>query len=312
MLTRYLPDSKQILKFVFMLGFFSSHCLADPEPLMWAKTRLKMGFYSPSITEIASLSDIEVSMNFWVKDFIAVEARKRGIDVFESQAILFDHITDMHDALTRGELDIVIAPPLMLVKYFQRSELQDGFTGILQGRRPDNLLFIAREDKHVLGVKDLKGKRIAIHDNDEFAEMFLDSLFLEQFHQPVERVAHQLLKQTKGSRIVLDVFFGNVDAGVVYRNAFEVMAELNPDIAKKLVIIDQYPIKSRNFGYFASNYPYAKELTELAAEAFLGSARAKQILEVFKTPEIDSVAVSELDAYRQFYERYQALKKQVK
>lgn len=295
-----------------MLSMFSSLCWADPEPPMWAKTRLKMGFYSPSITEIASLSDIEVSMNFWVKDFMAVEARKRGIEVFESQALLFDNITDMHEALTRGQLDIVIAPPLMLAKYFKPSELQDGFTGILQGRRTDNLLFIARGDKHVQGVQDLKGKRVTLHENDEFAAMYLDSLFLQQFHQPVDKVVSQILKQTKGSRIVLDVYFGNVDAALVYRNAFEVMAELNPDIAKKLVIIDQYPIKSRNFGYFASSYPYAKQLTELASEAFLGSARAKQILEVFKTPEIDYCTVGELDAYRQFYERYQDLKKHIK
>ena len=303
---------KRILRFLIILNILSSLCLAESEPAVWAKTRLNMGFYVPSITEIASLSDIEVSMNFWVKDFITVEARKRGIEVFDSRALLFDNIIDIHDALIRGELDFVIAPPMLLAKFFQRSELQDGFTGILQGRRPDNLMLIARGDKHLQGVQDLKGKRITLHENDEFAAMYLDSLFLEQFHQPVERLASQILKQTKGSRIVLDVYFGNVDAGLVYRNAFEVMAELNPDIAKKLIVIDQYPIKSRNFGYFASSYPYAKELTLIASESFLGSARAKQILEVFKTPEIDNCAVSELDAYLQFDQRYQVLRKQIK
>lgn len=301
-----------ILAMVCVLEMASTHCQADSEPEIWAKTRLIIGIYSPSVTENASLSDVEVSMNFWAKDFMTEEARKIGIEITESRAALFDNMQDMHQAFQRGELDIVIGPPLTLSRYFKASELQDGFTALVSDKKPESLLFIARSDKPLKSIPAFKGKHIAITDNDELAEMYLDSLFLQHAHQPVQRFVGQIDKQQKASRIVLDVYFNKVDGGLVYSNAFEVMADLNPDIADKIIVIEQYPIKSRNFSFFSKQYPYAKELSNLAAGAFQRSARAKQILEVFKASQITICSVSELDAYEQFYQRYQVLKTQVK
>ena len=271
-----------------------------------------MGFYAHSITEMASLSDIEVSLNFWAKELMTEEARKIGIDVTESRAILFDTISDMHDAVLRGELDMVIAPPLLLALNFKRDELEDGFTGMLEGSRPDILLFVGRADQNLQNLQYLKGKRLALPENDAFAEMYLDNLFLKQFHRPVNQLAGSIEKQSKASRIILDIYFKQADAGIVYLNAYEVMAELNPDIAKQIVIIERHPIKNRNFAFFVNGYPFAKQMSSMATAIFKKSVRAKQILEVFKTPELANCAVSELDAYEKFYQHYQNLKARAK
>ena len=295
-----------------LLGAWSSSALADSEPKKLIEARLIMGFYVHSITEMASLSDIEISMNFWAKEFMTEEARKLGIDITESRAVLFDTISDMHDAMLRGELDMVIAPPLLLALNFKREELADGFAGILSDNRPDTLLFVGRADQKLRSFKDLKGKRLALPESDEFAEMYLDSLFLKEFHRPVRQLAGSIEKQTKASRIVLDIYFNQVDAGIVYLNAYEVMAELNPDIARQVRIIEQYPIKSRNFSFFVNGYPFAKQLSSLATGVFKTNPRAKQILEVFKTPELADIPVSELDAYEKFYRHYQSLRTKIK
>lgn len=318
MCLKFLHNKTPALKRIGMLGLIgilsvvSSFGPAASEPAVWAKTRLIMGIYSPSVTENASLSDVEVSMNFWAKDFMTEEARTIGIEITESRAALFDNMQDMHQAFQRGELDIVIGPPLTLSRYFKVSELQDGFTALVSDKKPESLLFIVRSDKPLQSISAFKGKHIALTDNDELAEMYLDSLFLQHVHQPVQRFVGQIDRQQKASRIVLDVYFNKVDGGLVYSNAFDVMADLNPDIANKIIVIEQYPIKSRNFSFFSNQYPYAKELSNLAAGAFQRSARAKQILEVFKASQITTCSVSELEAYEQFYQRYQLLKTQVK
>lgn len=281
---------------------------AETQVKSMSEARLVMGFYAHSITEMASLKDIEVSLNFWAKEFMTEEARKFGINITESRAVLFDSISDMHDAMQRGEVDMVIAPPILLALNFKKDELAQGFAGMLSGSRPDTLLFVGRADKHLLRLQDLKGKRLALPETDEFAAMYLDSLFLEEFRRPVNQLAQSIETQSKASRIVLDIYFNQVDAGIVYLNAYEVMAELNPDIGKQLTVIEQYPIKSRNFAFFVSGYPYAKQLSGLATGVFRTNARAKQILEVFKTPELAEVAVSDLDAYVEFYQHYQSLK----
>ncbi len=286
----------------------SGFSLADPEPLKPA--RLKLGFYAHSATEVASLSDIEVSMNFWAKEFMTQGAREIGFEITDGGAVLFDTMVDMRNAVERGEIDMVIAPPILLVRYFKRHELQDGFAGVLAGKRSDSILVVTRRDKNIKNIGDLKGKHVLLPANDDFAEMYLDSLFLEHFHKPIQKVAGSIDKQNKSSRIVLDIYFNKADVGVVYLNAFEVTSELNPDIAQKLTILEQYSIKSRSFSFFVRGYPFAKEMSSLADYKFKNSERSKQILEVFKTSEIDTCKISELEAFEKFYQRYQSLKKQ--
>ncbi len=281
--------------------------LADPEPLKPA--RFILGFYGNSVTEMASRSDIEVSMNFWAKELINQSAREIGFNITNAGAILFNTIADMRQAVDRGEIDMVVAPPILLVRYFKRDELLDGFTGVLAAKRSDSILVITQRDKNIKRIDDLKGKRLLLPTNDEFAEMYLDSLFLEHFHKPMQKVAGSINQQNKMNRIVLDIYFNQADVGMVLLSTFEVMSELNPDIAEKLTIIEQYPIKSRNFGLFVRSYPLAKEISALTTAKFKNNERAKQILEAFKMQDLDVCKVSELEEYEKFYQRYQALKK---
>ncbi|WP_066979705.1 PhnD/SsuA/transferrin family substrate-binding protein [Methylomonas lenta] len=271
-----------------------------------------MGFYAHSITENASLSDIEVSLNFWAKDLIAEESQKMHLNILESRAILFDTMPEMHQALLRGELDMIIAPPLEIVREFKRDELKDGFTGMLAGNQPDNLYLVVRGDKNISGIKDLAGKRMLLPEDDELAEVFVDSLFLKQFRANYKTKLTSVQKQKKGSRILLDIYFNQADAGVIYRNAYDVMVELNPDIARTVLVLEKLPIKNKNFSYFVKGYPFSVELSKMVITAFKHSVRAKQILDVFRTPELDHCSINELDFYEEFYADYLRLKKGVK
>ena len=297
-----------LLSIILLLLGILRQGLADPESPKPA--RFMLGYYSPSITEIASRSDIEVSMNFWAKELISQSGQEIGINITEGGAILFDTMDQLSNAVDRGDIDMVVAPPIQLVRYFKRDDLQDGFIGVLSNKRPENILVISRRDKNITSINDLKGKQFLLPVNDEFAEIYLDSLFLENFHKPVREIARSIENENKANRIVLDIYFNKGDVGVVYLSTFEVMSELNPDIAQKLSIVAQYPIKSRNFGFFLRNYPLAKKIMDLAISTVnRKNQRAKQILEVFKTEELDICKVQYLDAYDKFYQRYQALKK---
>lgn len=270
--------------------------------------RMFMGFYAQSITDVASRSDIEISLNFWVKDMLAEESEKINIHFTETKAVLFDNMKDMRDAMLRGELDIITAPPLLISQYFKREELNDGFTGMPEGKKTDYLLLIARSDSNIRSVKDLNGKKLLMLSNDDMADIFVDGLFLKQFSKGYKNIVGLVDHQTKPSRIMLDVFFKKADAGIIYRNSYDIMVELNPELAQNIVILDQYPVKSKNFSFFVSHYPYAAELSDMVVTIFNNSARARQILEVFKTPHLTNCAVRELDEIDKFYSDYMALK----
>ncbi len=274
--------------------------------------RFHLGFYGHSISEVASRSDIEVSMNFWTKDLLAEESRKININLTEIKAILYDSMQEMREAMLKGELDMIVGPPLLISKYFKREELADGFTGMLEGKRDDNILLIARNAHNISDIKDLKGKRLLVLEDDEFSEIFIDTLFLKQFNTSYKKIASSVEQQIKASRVVLDIYFNKADAGVVYRNSYEVMIELNPDIANATKIIAEYPMKSKNFGYFVKGYPYAETMSKMAVNLFSKNSRSKQILEVFKTSELGYCSVQDLDNFDNYYNEYKKLKKRAR
>lgn len=275
-------------------------------------TRFIMGFYANSITELATRRDIEVSLNFWAKDILQEQASKKMLQVTEAKAVLFDNMQEMRAAAKRGEVDLIVAPPLMIVRNFNRDELEDGFTGMLQDGKPDDILLVARKDKHLNSVSDLRGKHFVMPDNDEMVEAFIDDLFLQKLKLGYRKALATVDIEKKASRIMLDIYFNKADAGIVYRNAYEVVTELNPDVMDKIAIIDSHPTKSRNFSYFVNHYPYSKELQEIMTTAGNQSARGKQILEVFKTQTIVPCKVEELNAYAEFETKYQNLKHRLK
>ena len=273
--------------------------------------RLMMGFYASSISEQANRADIEVSLNFWAKDLLAAETRKINVDITSSGAILFDNIEDLAQAFERGEIDMVVAPPLLISRHFIRKNLADGFMGVLADKKYDYLLLVARTDKNINSAKDLPGKRLVMQENDELAEMFLDTEILKALKQSYKNIGLSLQHQKKSPRIILDVFFDKADAAVIYKSTYDITTELNPGIKNKLKILAEYPIRSKNFSYFHVNYAFTQELSA-ASVNFNKSARGQQILEVFKTPEVDFCRVAELDDLDKFYKDYLQLKQKTK
>ncbi|AEG00482.1 hypothetical protein Metme_2077 [Methylomonas methanica MC09] len=291
-----------------LYAFLSSSviCLAHAEEQPAKQGRVNMGLYTKSITEQASISDIEISMNFWVKDALAFEAQKAGIDIQSTGAFLYETMQDMRADFSRGKLDIIVAPPLLISRYFKREEITDGFSGMLEGGKSDSLLLIVRADSHIHSIQDLRGKRITMLEGDELAEMFMDTLFLRSFKKGYKKVVASVQQQVKANRIVLDLYFNKADAGLAYVNSFQVMSELNPDIKNKVKILDTFEVRSKNYSYLRKGYPLANEMRQIAL-SFYKSARGKQILDIYKTPELHFLKVEELDTVDQLIKEHAQL-----
>lgn len=296
--------------FIFLL--FPCLIIVRAEELSPSKGRLIMGFYANSIPDVASRSDVEVSLNFWAKELLMEQAKTINLEIIESRAVLYDNFDELYAAVQKGELDLVVAPPILFSKYFKRDELTDGFVAMLQDRKKDGVLLVARADQHIKSVKDLQNSRLMILSNDEMVDIFTNSLFMKNFNKNYTDVVSSVDMQNKSSRIVLDIFFNRADAGVVYRSVYDVMVELNPDITNKVVILEEFPIKGKNFSFFIKNYPFADQMKGHAIQSFQDHPRGKQILETFGTPDLEDCSLQELDVFDKFYQDYLQLKHNLK
>ena len=269
-----------------------------------AGTHMNMGFYYPSINDTADRTDIEVSLTFWTEEIT------EETDISESNARLFDTIEDMRAAFERGDIDMIIAPPMAIARYFKRDELADGFVGVREGGQNNSLLLLAGGDR-VKSLQDLKGKRLIMPSDDELADIFLDTLMLKTYRKSYRGIFSSIAPQKKNNRIVLDLFFNKADVALVYAGAFDVMAELNPQIKRKIKVLASYPVRAKNFSYFRKNYPLREQLTEKAM-SYGKFPRAKQILAVYKTPELDYCRVGDLRRFDDLYREYRRLKRAMK
>lgn len=262
--------------------------------------RLNMGFYYPSINDTADRTDIEVSLTFWTEELT------EEMDISESNARLFDTVSSMRDAFERGDIDMIIAPPLVIARYFKRADLADGFVGVREDGENNSLLLLANKDR-AKNLKDLRGKRLIMPENDELADVFLDTLMLKTYRKSYKEIFSIVQPKIKNNRIVLDLFFNKADAAMVYAGAFDVMAELNPQIKARIKVLASYPVKAKNFSYFNRNYPLREELIRKAM-SYGEFPRAKQILAVYKTPELDYCRVEDLQMFDELYREYLQLK----
>lgn len=298
-------NTKQLLLiFLIYISMFCSLAFSEEQP---KNIRLNMGYYYNSINDRANRTDIEISLNFWAKELFDAEAKKNNFVIASSKAILFDRIEDMQSAFNDGQLDLIVAPPLLISRYIKREALGKGFVGMLESKKPEALLLIARTDKNINGIKDLQGKRLELVEDDELADIFIDTLTLKELKKNYKNIDLTIQRQKKSNRIILDIFFDKIDIGIVYSSSYTLMQELNPDIKNKIKVLSELPIKGRNFSFFRRDYPLINELTNVAM-AFPESPRGKQILEIFRTPEIIHCDVDELNKFDTIYSEYLQLK----
>jgi len=53
-------------KLVLLLSFFISYSQANDNPLK--HSRLAMGFYYPALSNVSNKTDIQIPLNYWVKE----------------------------------------------------------------------------------------------------------------------------------------------------------------------------------------------------------------------------------------------------
>jgi len=284
-----------------MVSWFFLSLSVCAEETISTDSRLSMGFYYPPLSNISNKTDIQVSLNYWVTELTSSSGLKNV------SSHLFDDIVSLKSAFETGEIDMVIAPPLLLSIFFNKELLHEGFVGVQVSHKMDNLLIISRE-----GMKKndtiYSGKRLLLPKNDLFAKYYLDADVISKHHKSSKLVFSQIKEMTKNQRIILALFFNKADVGVVYESALEIMIELNPQIASRINVLKRFPIKSRNYAYFHRDFPYKQQLRARAHE-FSSQTRGKQILEVFHATEIDSCKVKDLQPFEDFYKNYQQLKK---
>lgn len=291
----------------FLLLYMGIASVGYAQLAVMPESRFRMGVYYPSIKNLVSRVDFEVAINFWLQEI------SYSVNFKSTNAKLFDSISGMREAFDKGELDFVLAPPLLLAKYFNRDSLADGFVGTTLDGKSYGTVLLVRGDKRINDLKDLTGKRLLMPERDELAAVFLDTLIIKSHRRHYQQVFSSVQNREKQSAIILDVFFNQADACVVFEETYNLMVELNPQIKDVMKILATFPTKSPNYGFFSREYP--KSIRDRVTEtvAILNKeVRSQQILTDLRMSSLIKCPIEELLPFDKLIQEHQSLQKGIK
>lgn len=251
---------------------------------------LAIGVYLQAIRDVPR-KDVEITVRFWVEEI----ASKAGVSIKPIQ--LYDDLSELKRDVDAGKVNYIVSTPMGLAQQFADDDLADGFAAA--GAANDALMLVVRRDAGIRNPGDLAGRHVQVRERDELSDIYLNTLLRSSGVSPSQLKA--VSTQRKTSSLVLNLFFNRCDAALITRNAFEVAAELNPQIRQRLHVLDAYSFEQYrdNIGIFSSSVsPEDREAIIAAALKVEHTPRGRQLLEIYRTDRLILSHVSDLRPYR--------------
>jgi len=226
-----------------------------------------------------SLNDAKAALAIWSTELL----KSTNLSLAGNQDWVMPS-AELLAAIRGGTVDVFC---LTVQEYRQVTPYVDTSRIVTNDYGGDELLLVVCEGRGIVNLADLRGRSLVLHDgpNTSMAEPWLTvSLWREDLESPKQFLGH-MTRNTKLSQVVLPVFFGQSDACVVTRRGLNIMAELNPQLSRKLKVLLASPKVVSSF--FSCRKDYPAHLKEPIFDRLLNvrvSATAKQLMTLFQSP----------------------------
>ena len=268
-----------MIKFIIIFSFISSIYLNANEYL---KT-YKFGYINSSMSNYSPV-DLKVTMDLWMKEVTK--------NIGNVEMIFYNDPKKAANDINNGKLDFISAFPIIFIKYFDMSKLENGFTG--KYKNPDDNKFVILVKKGIENKK-LKNLKIGIQKNDTIMHIYAKNYYKKP----------KIIKYTNRSRIVLDVFFSKVDIGIVPYRTYKLSKELNPNISKKVKLLKKTDFVSNAFGFYRKGISKKdKEFIFNTGVELFSSVKGKQMMDIYKIETLVKTKISDLKNADKLYKSY--------
>ena len=204
---------------------------------------------SESLVADVNLNDARAAMLIWIKRMS--QDLNFQIDINPK---VFDTTLEILNRARKGQLDAVA---LNVTEYRQVADELDsnqvvagvGSTGTEQ------YVILAKQNGGIQKLGDLRGRRLLMLKVPRMcvAPAWLSTILEEGRFGPSEQFFSTVNAESKVSRVVLPVFFGQAEACLTTKRGFDTMCELNPQVAKDLRALAVSPEMVVTFYVFRKN-----------------------------------------------------------
>lgn len=267
-----------------------------------AQETVRMGFYQGSRRDM-SRTDLRSSFYLWSQELAA--SFKVPVTVS-----YFDDVASLRQAFDRGDINGVSADAMTLARNFNLSDLADGYSVAMPGSW--NLLLLTGRESAIHSVRDLTGKRIVLLEDDPAGTVYLETLCLQQYGRDCSKVFSEILRVPSNNQAVLRLFFGKTDLVMVYRYAYDLAREMNPQLDQKIGrVVEELPLPGMFYAFFSSKVDREFRSRVLRIIPTMHTyPRGRQLMDIFKMDHLEVANPQELKPFLQLDQNLRELKTQ--
>ncbi len=281
------------LRIAVIVAFLGSSVLLCAADSAQADARFRVGFSTTMFSDINE-NDAKASVKAWAQTIAA----SQGIPA-HTETVVFGTLRALLQSLLAEQVDAV---GIGMGEYDQirgQVRLDPIFVTRFAGSLTDRFLLLAHRDGEVKCAADLLGRSVRFQNNirSNLAPIWLDLLLAQQNLPATDRLGGKISLETKLIKVVLPVFFRQVDACVVTQSGFRMMCELNPEVGKRIEVLATSPELVPAIFAFRENYqpPFRQQLIS-GVTSLNTTVVGRQLLTVFQSDNIEQRPASFLDS----------------
>jgi ABC-type phosphate/phosphonate transport system substrate-binding protein len=238
--------------------------------------------YSASLFEDVDIKDAQVVTRIW-GDMIA---KKRG---GRANTVIYDSLLDFESDVDARKIDLAVLASNELFGIRKKALFEPALISVRSASVYEDLLVVTRKDNGMKGIKDLQDKRFIILRGQYGAVIttWLETLLMKEGFQNPRHFFSSIKEVKKASQAALPVFFKQADACLLNRHAFDLLAELNPQLRTELMPIARFDGIAGGILSFRGDY---NEQDKETVRDMLGTLhqdpQGKQLLMLFKVDQL--------------------------
>ena len=268
-------------------------------------TLMRVGYSGRMSVEVGR-EDVQVAVELWARQVTV----KMGRQV-SSRISFFDDRTSLRAAIESESLDVVVLPVLDFLDLRDQVDIEPCLVSQSGGRWGYEFVLVVHRAKGIERLQQLEASKLVLHTRsgaNSLERMWLETLLGREGGWRANEFFADVREVAKTSPAVLAVLFGQADVALVMRQAFETMAELNPQLITDLDVIATSPGYIPTVTCFLPNTEQAKkEAIYQGALELHTHPKGQQILTLFANDQVIPFAESYLQGVLDLRSEHQRL-----
>jgi len=300
--------NKLNIKYIFLLLLAASLTSFKLNTANFSETPIKRTYtlgYMKNIFSEVDINDARAAIKVLTDEIVRAYHYSDGYNL---KAKIYGQCSDVTDSMKNDSLAVLSVNPYDYLTFGDKIGLDPILVPCTKGDIFEQYSILTRKVSNFSNIKDLKGVKIGLlsSKNHIASRIWLDVLLAKNNIPDKSKFFNKINTAEKESQLILDLFFGHLDACIVSTGALILMKELNPQVGEKLISIQNSP------KYLWGMLCYTKIFTsEKDRNIFYTSARqvnglnpGKQLFSLVKINKLEPFRYEYLNSFRDLLKEY--------